>query len=281
MMATEVETVEAPVRSLASIGYGEDSWGGGVFGVVENPSPFPRINGLRNRFQDDRPLTIDSERAAPATEACRKHEGKPQQIKVAAVLGHILKNVSLQIAEGQLLAGDSAAPPKSCPIHPEFSYGWIVNELLGIADYWQGRTLSDGIAPVRNEPGPHDHKGVTAIINSAARLDQRLLTNGALLNIRIVPSSLEGPRADDNLASPLIRACFRRGGSHLQIYVESREVLIDADAHPDKYPGLLVYVNGYSTLWDELGETLKREIIARSDPSIDENTGLTPPGQGF
>jgi hypothetical protein len=117
MMATEVETVEAPVRSLASIGYGEDSWGGGVFGVVENPSPFPRINGLRNRFQDDRPLTIDSERAAPATEACRKHEGKPQQIKVAAVLGHILKNVSLQIAEGQLLAGDSAAPPKSCPIH--------------------------------------------------------------------------------------------------------------------------------------------------------------------
>jgi hypothetical protein len=81
--------------------------------------------------------------------------------------------------------------------------------------------------------------------------------------------------------SPLIRACFRRGGSHLQIYVESREVLIDADAHPDKYPGLLVYVNGYSTLWDELGETLKREIIARSDPSIDENTDLTPPDRRF
>jgi organic radical activating enzyme len=143
-----------------------------------------------------------------------------------------------------------------------------------------GEPLSDGIAPVHNEPGSHDHKGVTAIINSAARLDQRLLTNGALLNIRIVPSSLEGPQADDNLAS-LIRAYFRRGGSHLQIYVESREVLIDADAHPDKYPGLLVYVNGYSTLWDELGETLKREIIARSELSIDENTGLTPPGQGF
>ena len=55
MMATAVETVEARVRSLASIGYDEDSWGGGVFGVVENPSPFPRINGLRNRFLDDRP----------------------------------------------------------------------------------------------------------------------------------------------------------------------------------------------------------------------------------
>jgi len=40
-------------------------------------------------------------------------------------------------------------------------------------------------------------------------------------------------------------------------------------------------LNGYSTLWDELGETLKREIIARSELSIDENTGLTPPGQGF
>jgi len=90
-------------------------------------------------------------------------------IKVAETLAHILRNVTLHIVDGQLLVGDSAAPPKSCPIYPEFSYQWIVKELtgdgvpiirerpnnrysyddrvrddlLGIADYWQGKTLSD------------------------------------------------------------------------------------------------------------------------------------------
>jgi (2S)-3-sulfopropanediol dehydratase len=139
-----------------------------------------------------------------------------------------------------------------------------------------GEPLSDGIAPVHNEPGPHDYKGITALINSAARLNQNRLTNGALLNVRVLPSSLEGPQADDNLTS-LIRTYFKQGGSHMQIYVESREILLDADEHPDRYAGLLVYVNGYSTLWEELGEELKKDIIARTELSFDDNTALTPP----
>ena len=37
--------------------------------------------------------------------------------------------MSLEITEGQLLVGNGAAPPKSCPIFPEFSFAWIANEL--------------------------------------------------------------------------------------------------------------------------------------------------------
>jgi pyruvate formate-lyase/glycerol dehydratase family glycyl radical enzyme len=169
-MAAAVETVfsNAVVSSLGKVGFDEDSWGVGVSGVVDNPSPFPRINRLRNWYLDECPYTVDAERAVLVTDAYRKFDREPQLIKVAESLAHVLRNVTLHIVDGQLLVGDSAAPPKACPIYPEFSYSWIVQELkqlpmrerphnrydytddtaqalLGIADYWQGRTLSDAM----------------------------------------------------------------------------------------------------------------------------------------
>ncbi|MCK5915791.1 MAG: formate C-acetyltransferase/glycerol dehydratase family glycyl radical enzyme, partial [Deltaproteobacteria bacterium] len=111
--------------------------------------------------------TVDSERAILATEGYKKYDGEPQLLKVAKTTAHIMNKVKLHIVDDQLMVGDSAAPPKSCPIYPEFSFDWIVNELsqdpiirerphnrydyndkvrddlLGMADYWKGKTLSD------------------------------------------------------------------------------------------------------------------------------------------
>jgi formate C-acetyltransferase len=154
------------VRSLGDIGFDEDSWGVGVSGVVDAPSPFSRINRLRNWFLDEQPWTLDAERALLVTEAYAKYEDEPQVVKTARALAHILRNVKLEITDGQLLLGNGAAPPKSCPIFPEFSYEWVASELrdqpirerphnvydyddetekalLGIAEYWKGKTLSD------------------------------------------------------------------------------------------------------------------------------------------
>ncbi len=170
------------VSTLGVVGHDEDNWGVGVSGVVDNPSPFPRVNRLRDWFLDEYPWTIDSERALLATEAYQRHENEPQLIKVARTLAHILRNVTLHIVDGQLLVGDSAAPPKSCPIYPEFSYEWVVRELtgdgvpiirerpnnrysyddrvradlLGIADYWRGKTLSDAML---SRMSPDEMKG--------------------------------------------------------------------------------------------------------------------------
>ena len=165
------------VRSLGDIGFDEDNWGVGVSGVVDRPSPFPRINRLRNWFLDEQPWTLDAERALLVTETYRKYENEPQVIKVAQSLAHILRRVSLEITADQLLLGNGAAPPKSCAIFPEFSFGWIAGELmdqpirerphniydysdeteqalLSIEDYWKGRTLSDTmLARVVRRPG--------------------------------------------------------------------------------------------------------------------------------
>jgi formate C-acetyltransferase len=167
MAATAEHALEGKtVRSLGEVGFDEDHWGVGVSGVVENPSPFARVNKLRNWFLDEQPWTLDAERALLITEAYQKYENEPQPIKVAQALAHLLRNVRLEITEGQLLVGNGAAPPKACAIFPEFSYSWIEDELrnnpirerphnvyeysdetaqalLDIADYWKGRTLSD------------------------------------------------------------------------------------------------------------------------------------------
>ncbi len=139
-----------------------------------------------------------------------------------------------------------------------------------------GEPLADGISPVHTPLGSHDHKGITAVIKSASALNQEAVGNGVLLNLKLRPSALQSEHADRNLVS-LIRTYFRRGGMHLQLSVMSREILEAAERHPEKYRGLLVYVAGYSTLWCELGETLKQDIISRTELSFDDNSDLTPP----
>jgi formate C-acetyltransferase len=139
-----------------------------------------------------------------------------------------------------------------------------------------GEPLSDGISPVHTAAGAHDTKGITATINSAAGLNQESATNGVLFNLKLKPSALQSEHADANLVS-LLKAYFRQGGMHLQVSVVGRETLADADRHPEKYRGLLVYVAGYSALWGDLGDSLKRDIMARTELAFDDNTDLTPP----
>ena len=180
-MAVQAEHVfsKHTVHNLEKIGFDEDSWGVGVSGVVDNPSPFPRINRLRDWYLDEQPWTLDAQRALLVTEAYRQHENEPQVIKVAQALAHVLRNVDLEITDDQLLLGNGAAPPKSCPVFPEFSYQWVAHELkeqpirnrphnvydydedteqalLGIADYWEGKTLSDAML---SRMSPDEMKG--------------------------------------------------------------------------------------------------------------------------
>ncbi len=174
MTDTKTETVavgEIKAGSLVSVGHDEDSWGVGVSGVVSDPAPYPRINRLRDWFLDECAPSVDSQRALLITEAYKKYADEPQMTKSAKSLAHILDHLDQNIVEGQLLVGDIGAPPRSCAIFPEMSYQWVVNEmkgegapeirdrpsnqygyddkvrddLLGIADFWKGKTLEDAM----------------------------------------------------------------------------------------------------------------------------------------
>ena len=119
--------------------------------------------------------------------------------------------------------------------------------------------IADGIGPASGR----DVKGPTATANSVAKLEQGIASNGTLLNQKFHPSALQG-MAGLTKFSALIRSYFDQKGMHMQFNVVTRETLLDAQQHPEKYKTLVVRVAGYSALFTTLSKSLQDDIIART-----------------
>ena len=122
-----------------------------------------------------------------------------------------------------------------------------------------GKPLSEGISPVQGA----DQKGPTAVLQSAAKIDH-IKTGGTLLNQKFTPSFFDDPESYRKLTA-LIRTYFRMDGHHIQFNVVSADTLRDAQNHPEKYRDLIVRAAGYSDYFNDLGEDLQNEIIARTE----------------
>ena len=125
-----------------------------------------------------------------------------------------------------------------------------------------GAALPDGISPEKGA----DRLGPTALIKSAAKLDQ-LKTGGALLNQKFTPDVVAGENGLSNM-SALIRSYFAMDGHHIQFNVIDRATLLDAQAHPEEYPHLIVRVAGYSDYFNNLDKALQDEIINRTEQTF-------------
>ena len=120
--------------------------------------------------------------------------------------------------------------------------------------------VADGVGPMSGR----DVKGPTATANSVARLDHGICSNGTLFNQKFHPSALAGRQGLENFVA-LIRGFFDQKGMHVQFNVVSRETLLDAQAHPEKYKTLVVRVAGYSALFTTLSRSLQDDIINRTE----------------
>ncbi len=123
--------------------------------------------------------------------------------------------------------------------------------------------VADGVSPSAGR----DVHGPTASANSVSKLDHSIASNGTLFNMKFHPSALEGVSGIESFIA-LIRGYFDQKGSHVQFNVVSRETLRDAQAHPEKYQGLVVRVAGYSALFTTLSKSLQDDIINRTEQGM-------------
>ncbi len=124
----------------------------------------------------------------------------------------------------------------------------------------KGQPPSETASPAQGELGPKN--GLSAVIKSITKYLNVLVSDGQLVNYRILPNELESDSGIDRLIDA-IDTCFDGMGFHMQFNVVSNKILRDAQKNPDKYKGLMVRVAGYSAYFVQLDPEVQEDIISR------------------
>jgi len=123
-----------------------------------------------------------------------------------------------------------------------------------------GDQLADGgLSPMVGQ----DSQGPTAVLKSVSKLDNYLLSNGTLLNVKFTPATLAGDGGLNKLAD-FLQAFSKLKLQHIQFNVVNADTLREAQQRPQDFAGLVVRVAGYSAFFVELSKEIQDDIIHRT-----------------
>jgi formate C-acetyltransferase len=158
--------------------------------------------------------------------------------------------------------------PRGAHYHPGL-YPVSANVPLGrdVAASADGRhaqvPLADGVAPSHGA----DRKGPTAVLLSAAKLDQVQASNGTQLNQKFLPSVLATEGGRTRFAGYL-RTFVDLPVMELQFNVVDGSTLREAQQYPEKHGSLVVRVAGYSAFFSDLDRSTQDDIIGRTEQEL-------------
>ncbi|MFC4149472.1 formate C-acetyltransferase [Micromonospora mangrovi] len=128
-----------------------------------------------------------------------------------------------------------------------------------------GRRAGEPFAPGANPMNGRDTHGLVAAALSVAKLPYAAARDGISLTGTVTPDGLGRTRQEriDNLAG-VLDGYADAGGFHLNVNVLDRATLVDAMAHPERYPQLTVRVSGYAVNFVRLTPEQQRDVVSRT-----------------
>lgn len=118
-----------------------------------------------------------------------------------------------------------------------------------------GDYFAQGLTPSRLKKIPV----VTDVINSLSHLDSSLIGNSSVINI-ILPST----KTTLDVCENFLRAVAHSSAQALQLNCTSKEQLLEAQKHPEKFPDLIVRVTGFSAKFTALSTEWQNEFLSRN-----------------
>ncbi|WP_082903280.1 glycyl radical protein [Christensenella timonensis] len=131
-----------------------------------------------------------------------------------------------------------------------------------------GRKAGDALADTSSPMHGTDTNGITSSLKSVGKLPTVLVSGGQLLNVKVMPASLE-PGPNLKKLVDVVRTYFSDyKGMHVQINCVSADTLKAAQDNPSEYKDLMVRVAGYSALFTPLDKALQDDIIERTEHAV-------------